>query len=67
MPALGWYSGDTHAHRTPAEMPLQQAAEDVNVAFPLTFWVTKAFLPPTALSEYREALQGYEAIARTAR
>ncbi|GDX41106.1 hypothetical protein LBMAG21_13980 [Armatimonadota bacterium] len=46
MPAKGWYSADTHAHRSPQEMPLLQAAEDVNVAFPLTFWVTKAFLPP---------------------
>ena len=45
MPARGWYSADTHAHRSPEEMPLLQAAEDVNVAFPLTFWVTKAFLP----------------------
>jgi lipoprotein NlpI len=46
MPKRGWYSGDTHAHRSPQEMPILQAAEDVNVAFPLTFWVTKAFLPP---------------------
>src|SRR5205823_651822 len=40
-----WYSGDTHVHRPPGEMPVVQAAEDVNVAFPLTNWVTKAFLP----------------------
>lgn len=46
MPARGWYSGDTHAHISPQDSPTLQAAEDVNVAFPLTFWVTKAFLPP---------------------
>jgi hypothetical protein len=47
MPARGWYAGDTHVHRTLAELPNVMLAEDLNVAFPLTFWVTKGFAPPT--------------------
>lgn len=42
----GWFSGDTHVHRTVEELPNVMLAEDVNVAFPLTYWVTKAFAPP---------------------
>jgi len=33
-------SGDTHIHRTIAELRNIQLAEDLNVAFPLTNWVT---------------------------
>ncbi len=44
----GWYSGETHIHRTLEELPTVVLAEDLNVAFPLTYWVTKAFTPPTA-------------------
>jgi hypothetical protein len=47
MADRGWYSGDTHVHRTAAELPNVMLAEDLNVAFPLTYWVTKAFAPPT--------------------
>jgi hypothetical protein len=46
MAQLGWYSGDTHVHRTVQELPNVQLAEDLNVSFPLLYWVTKAFLPP---------------------
>ena len=46
MAARGWYSGDTHVHRSLAELPNVMLAEDLNVAFPLTYWVTKAFDPP---------------------
>ncbi len=46
MPSRGWYSSDTHAHRPPDEMTTLQVADDVNVGFPLTFWVTKAGLAP---------------------
>ena len=46
MARLGWYSGDTHVHRTVQELPNVQLAEDLNVSFPLLYWVTKAFLPP---------------------
>jgi len=47
LAARGWFSGDTHVHRTPAELPNLMQAEDLNVAFPLTYWVTKGFAPPT--------------------
>ncbi len=41
MAAAGWYSGDTHVHRTLEELPNVILAEDLNVAFPLTYWVTE--------------------------
>lgn len=40
MADLGWYSGDTHVHRTVAELPNVVLAEDLNVTLPLTYWVT---------------------------
>ncbi|MHC4431156.1 MAG: CehA/McbA family metallohydrolase [Planctomycetota bacterium] len=46
MARLGWYSGDTHVHRTLEELPNVQLAEDLNVSFPLLYWVTKGFQPP---------------------
>jgi hypothetical protein len=46
MAARGWYSGDTHTHRTLAELPNVMRAEDLNVAFPLVDWVREAFVPP---------------------
>ncbi|RMF41978.1 MAG: hypothetical protein D6753_08545, partial [Planctomycetota bacterium] len=39
MKAHGWYSGDTHVHRTVDELPVVMQAEDLNVALPLTYWV----------------------------
>jgi hypothetical protein len=48
MASLGWYSGETHVHRTLDELPALMLAEDLNVAFPLTYWVTEAFKSPTA-------------------
>ena len=39
MPKLGWYSGDTHVHRPVEEIRNLIVAEDVNVAFPMTYWV----------------------------
>jgi hypothetical protein len=42
----GWYSGDTHVHRTLDELPNLLLAEDLNVAFPLTDWVKEAFVSP---------------------
>jgi hypothetical protein len=47
MMARGWYSGETHLHRTLDEAPTVVLAEDLNVAFPLSYWVTKAYTPPT--------------------
>ena len=46
MAERGWYSGDTHVHRTLEELPNVMLAEDLNVAFPLTYWVTEAFAAP---------------------
>ncbi len=38
----GWYSGETHVHRRMAELPNVMLAEDLNVAFPVTFWTTNS-------------------------
>jgi len=46
MSALGWYSGDTHVHRAAEELPTLVIAEDLNVTFPLSYWVTEAFASP---------------------
>jgi hypothetical protein len=48
MPSRGWYSGDTHVHRGLEELPNVMLAEDLNVALPLTYWVTQGRTPPTA-------------------
>lgn len=42
----GWYSGDTHVHRKLDELANVMQAEDLNVAFPLTYWVKAAYEPP---------------------
>lgn len=42
----GWYSGDTHVHRSLDELPNVLLAEDLNVAFPLTQWVADAYVAP---------------------
>ncbi|MCP5114331.1 MAG: CehA/McbA family metallohydrolase, partial [bacterium] len=51
MAAQGWYSGDTHTHRTLEELPNVVLAEDLNVAFPLLYWERAAFRPPSAESD----------------
>ncbi len=38
MASEGWFSGETHVHRTLADLPNVMLAEDLNVAFPLTYW-----------------------------
>jgi hypothetical protein len=43
----GWYSGDTHVHRSMDELPVAMVAEDLNVALPLNYWVTKSHTPPS--------------------
>ncbi len=40
MAEKGWFSGETHVHRTVKELPALLLAEDLNVALPLTAWVT---------------------------
>jgi hypothetical protein len=47
MAEKGWYSGDTHVHRSIADTRGALLAEDLNVAFPLTYWVTAAHESPT--------------------
>ena len=46
MSRHGWYSGDTHVHRSIEELPNVMLAEDLNVALPLTYWVTRSDTPP---------------------
>ncbi len=46
--AAGWYSGDTHLHRTVDELRNVLLAEDLNVALPLTSWVTFADKSPAS-------------------
>jgi hypothetical protein len=44
--AQGWYSGETHVHRRISELPNVMLAEDLNVAFPVTFWTTESDRAP---------------------
>lgn len=46
--AAGWYSGDTHIHRTVEELRNIVLAEDLNVALPLSSWITLAGKPPAS-------------------
>jgi hypothetical protein len=46
MSARGWYSGETHVHRAAEELPTLMLAEDLNVTFPFSYWVTEAFASP---------------------
>ncbi|MCA9104258.1 MAG: CehA/McbA family metallohydrolase [Pirellulaceae bacterium] len=40
MAERGWFSGDTHVHMPIDRCRVAQRAEDLNVAIPLTYWVT---------------------------
>lgn len=55
MPKRGWYSGDTHAHRGLDELPNLVIAEDLNVAFPMTYWVRDSREIPSASGPAMEA------------
>lgn len=46
MVERGWYSGETHVHRRLSELPNVMRAEQLNVAFPVTFWTIAAEQPP---------------------
>ena len=46
MNERGWYSGDTHVHRSIEELPNVMRAEDLNVALPLSYWIRDAYAPP---------------------
>jgi hypothetical protein len=62
MASRGWYSGDTHVHRPLDELPNLLLAEDLNVALPLTQWVTRAFEPPGASERSAEVPLGPEPV-----
>lgn len=38
LKSLGWYSGETHVHRPPQDVPLLMQAEDLHVAQVITWW-----------------------------
>jgi hypothetical protein len=57
MTDRGWYSGDTHVHRTLGELPTAMLAEDLNVAFPLTYWVTKSDTAPSQGDKNQPAVE----------
>ena len=46
MAAEGWFSGETHVHRLISELPNVMLAEDLNVAFPLSYWCLHAHEVP---------------------
>ncbi len=50
MAARGWFSGDTHVHRDPAELPAPALADDVNVVLPMTDWTIESDVPPVRSS-----------------
>jgi hypothetical protein len=51
LAARGWYSGETHVHRPLGDLANLQQAEDLNVAFPFTWWVLEAFTSPQASNQ----------------
>ena len=51
MASRGWYSGETHVHRMPDQLPNVMLAEDLNVALPLTSWVTESHVSPTSANK----------------
>ena len=55
MPQRGWYSGDTHLHRVMDELPNLVQAEDLNVAFPMNYWVRDSTEIPSASGPPLEA------------
>lgn len=55
MPKKGWYSGDTHVHRSMADLPNLVIAEDLNVALPLNYWVRDSREIPSASGPIMEA------------
>lgn len=46
MAERGWYSGETHVHRRISELPNVMPAEELNVAFPVTFWTIRSDAAP---------------------
>jgi hypothetical protein len=46
MAERGWYSGDTHVHRVISELPNVALAEDLNMIYPMSQWVTVTHTVP---------------------
>ena len=42
----GWFSGETHVHRRLQELTNVMRAEDLDIAFPVTFWTTRSDRAP---------------------
>ena len=55
MASEGWFSGETHVHRTLADLPNIMLAEDLNVAFPITYWSTHGEAAPFHFDKGMEA------------
>ncbi len=51
MAERGWYSGDTHVHCKPSNLPNIMLAEDLNVTFPLIAWAHDAYTKPKDFSD----------------
>lgn len=47
MARRGWFSGDSHVHRNPAELGTVALAEDLNVVLPMTDWTIEDDVPPS--------------------
>ena len=62
MAERGWYSGETHVHRRVAELPTLLLAEDLNVALPLTAWVTDSREAPSGANKNPEPVPAAELI-----
>ncbi len=63
MAEQGWYSGDTHIHRPLVDMPNLMMAEDVNMTFPLSHWVTTADSDAVAGNRIKDSAPPPKAIA----
>jgi len=62
MAERGWFSGDTHVHRSIEDLPNLMLAEDLNVTFPLTYWVTRAYEAPSQGNKNTEDRYGTDLI-----
>lgn len=67
MADRGWYSGDTHVHRSVEQTVGVVEAEDLNIAFPLTYWVTQAHQAPTRAAKSVKSPPGNQAVRVTSR
>jgi hypothetical protein len=63
MNSMGWYSGDTHVHRMPENMPHLLEAEDLNLAPILSTWNQRdVFENPNSGRVVRNGLRAYSLV-----